>query len=156
MLEKEVKIPMIIGTARYGLALVIGALGEIMQKQLLPLLFTHSLDKTVPISILAPLFVRFLMIGVFMTVLLSYKGNARRVAGIIMLVVYSVIGIIVPFLSTIASVFMARSSEIECIAAYNELNSMIYMITSPITLVSSVLVLVALGRYGVIVNKTNN
>ena len=88
-MTKEVKIPMIIGIVLYGIALIIDLIGVFAQKAVFDFMGAsgiHLDSLFFPFTTVCQIIVMAMFISFFL-VMLFYKGHARRVAGIVMIVV---------------------------------------------------------------------
>ena len=156
-MTKEVKIPMIVGIIIYGIALIIDLIGVFAQKAVFDFMGADNihLDSLFfPYTTVCQIIVMAMFISFFL-VMLFYKGHARRVAGIVMIVVYCVVNIVMPFIDIQVTRMTAIFHGENGLAAMASLKNFIGIFTSPFVTVSTVLLFVAIGRYGII-NKENN
>ena len=65
-----------------------------------------------------------------------------------MLIVYAIVRVLSPYISMLSNVILSRRGA-EYIAAAGTLTSTVNLIISPLTIVASILVIVAVGRYGI-------
>lgn len=148
-MAKKIKIPMIIAVILYGVTLLIDLLSVLFQGAVYEIMSGHSIQIST-FSITAVFhFVTFIMYISFMLVMHIYKGESRRLAGILMIVVYAVIHVAMPFIKIAATSIIATLQGAELLSAFNVLETFIGLTTSPFTTVSVIFVFIAIGRYGI-------
>ena len=91
----------------------------------------------------------------FYLVMLTYKGSERRVVGIVMIVVYCVTNAAMPYIEIPVNQVIAGFQGADGVSASASLKNFISISTSLFVIVSTVFVLIAIGRYGII-KKENN
>ena len=145
MYEKA-KTPMCIGVILSGVSFLI-TLICVLAQNFIPSVASISGHGRfiVPYSLFTSL-IRLLMFVIFLMIMRTNEVASERASGIIMLVVYCVVSIFIPYVNLIINVFKARLG-VEYVAASGMLESTISLITNPISVVSGVLIIVALGRY---------
>jgi hypothetical protein len=148
MLQKNIKILMTIGVVVYAIALVIDIICVICQKSIVTGTMNISIDNNIFPFVLGYQLTAFLMYIVFFLVILTYDGNSKRTVGIVMLVVYSIVNILNPYINMISNAISARLGS-EYLAVSSYLTGIISNITAPFVVVSTVLMLIAIGRYGI-------
>ncbi len=150
MLSKQIKTPMIVGTILYGIAVIIDLCSVFVQKSVFPLYAADIglyLDELVLPFVTIEHIIVMLMFAVFFLVFLKYKGKSRKAAGIAMIVVYCLIGIISPYISSIFTIISAKFKGADYLAALSALDQFIAATTTPFTVVATVFVIIAIGRY---------
>ncbi len=85
---------------------------------------------------------------IYLLVMSSYEGSSYKVAGLAMMVSWIVINIAAPYISSIQNWFMARKGN-DVLSVISILSSKISMISTPLNIIASALVLVAIGRFSV-------
>ncbi len=149
MLDKRVKIPMIAGIVVYGISILLSVLCALNTQAILPLFTTVEYEGNVfPHSILKSVVVLGLYI-VFLVIMQAANGKYNRVIGIIMLVVYCIDGIVNLYGGFVENVIIARQGE-KYLVAYSSMSTAISVVTAPFTLTAGVLIVVAIGRFGII------
>lgn len=156
MLSKEIKTPMIVGTILYGIAVLIDLCSVFAQHAVFPLYadFGSYLTELVFPFISVQHIIVMVMLAAFLLIMLKYRGNSRKTAGIAMIVVYCIIGIGSPYLSALSTIFTAKLKGAKYLAAESALNQFITAVTTPFTIVGAVFVIIALGRY--VISKPHN
>ena len=89
-----------------------------------------------------------IMYIIFMIVMLKYKGAYRKLAGILMIVVYCIVNIVSPFINVLDRFLTSKLKDSEELYALSAIESFMIFV-SPFTVVASVLILIAIGRYGI-------
>ncbi len=154
MLDKRVRIPMIAGIVVYGISIVISILCALNTQNILPIFTTVEFEGNVfPPSILKSVVILVLYIA-FFVIMQTANGKYNRVIGIIMLVAYCIPGIVNLFWGFAENVIAAQKG-VEYLAAYSSMNTAISVVTAPFTLAAGVLVVVAIGRFGIIGKETD-
>ena len=156
-MTKEVKIPMIVGIILYGVALIIDLIGVFAQEAVFGFMGAtgiHLDGLMFPYTTVCQIIVMAMFI-VFFLVMHSYKGSERRVVGLIFIIIYCVINVAMPFIEIPATQFVANTQGEYGVAALASLKNYIGLFTSPFVIVSTVLLFIAIGRYGII-KKENN
>ena len=149
MLDKRVRIPMLAGIVVYGISIVLSVLCAVNTPAVVKLFSTMEYEERVfPITIIGS-FITLALYIAFYFIMRSCNGKSNRVIGIIMLVAYCLPSIGNYFLA-IAGNVMAAKRGLETIAALSSVSSAISIVTLPFTLAAGVLIVVALGRFGII------
>ena len=146
-MDKRIKTPMIIGIILQGLALVIAGGCSLMQESMASMQNFKIGEKIFP-DTLVTIAIIFLLHIIALLVMQTYEGESRRLIGGILAAAYCVVNIASPIISRITVIFESRKG-VEFVAAKNVLSSTISLFTSPLNLVSLMLVVIAVGRYGV-------
>lgn len=150
MLDKRVSVPMIAGIIFYGISVGLGFLCALNTESILKLYTTVDYKENIfPFSLYFGVIVLALYIG-FYFIMKSCNGKNNRVLGIIMLIAYGIPGIITTFSSMGEIVLSGRTKGAEYLAAYSAVNNALTFVRTPFMAVSSILVLVAIGRFGII------
>ena len=157
MLQKDIKIPIMIGVILYGIALLIDLGGVLLQKSVFELMgASYELlalkDNIFPLLTVYQIVV-MAMYSAFLLIMFRYKGADRRTVGIVMIVVYCIISVSYPFINIADKWFTSHLKGAKELAALGTLESYITMFTSPFTTVAAVFVLIAIGRYGIMIKS---
>ena len=147
-LNKEIKIPMIVGIILYAITLLITVLITIFQRTFISIYHNLSEDVFVISPVLYTTVINLLMLIIFYLVMKTYKGQSRRLAATIMIIVNIVVPTIFGFSSLFATYYYSRKGQ-EYLAAMSGLNTSLSLGTTIFSSVSHVLVIVALARYGI-------
>ena len=147
-LNKEIKIPMIAGLLLYCLVMLITIIFIVFQRNIISIYHNLSEDIFVVPPTLYLNVIHLLMLIIFYLVMKTYKGQSRRLAAIIMIVVDIVIPLIFSFSGLFANYYYARKGQ-EYLAAMSGLNTSLSLGTGVFSTVSHVLIIVALARYGI-------
>ena len=149
MLDKRVRIPMLAGIVVYGISIVLSVLCAVNTPAVVKLFSTMEYEERVfPITIIGS-FITLALYIAFYFIMRSCNGKSNRMIGIIMLVAYCLPSIGNYFLAMAGNVIAARQG-METIAALSSVSSAISIVTLPFTLAAGVLIVVALGRFGII------
>ena len=153
MLEDNVKKPMVVGVILYGVVFLINVLCTLTQFKggdlFLSEQFTEAHEaRIIPASLFTSL-VHLLMLVVFMMIMFTYKGESRRTLEVVMFVVYIVFGWILGIVSTYLANYIYSRQGQEHLVAANAMSNIISIISTPFGTVSGILIVVAIGRYGV-------
>ena len=140
---------MLAGIVVYGISIVLSVLCAVNTPAVVKLFSTMEYEERVfPITIIGS-FITLALYIAFYFIMRSCNGKSNRVIGIIMLVAYCLPSIGNYFLA-IAGNVMAAKRGLETIAALSSVSSAISIVTLPFTLAAGVLIVVALGRFGII------
>lgn len=140
---------MLAGIVVYGISIVLSVLCAVNTPAVVKLFSTMEYEERVfPITIIGS-FITLALYIAFYFIMRSCNGKSNRVIGIIMLVAYCLPSIGNYFLA-IAGNVMAAKRGVETIAALSSVSSAISIVTLPFTLAAGVLIVVALGRFGII------
>ncbi len=148
MIERNVKIPMIISFIMQGLALAAAIICVLTQKSFLPEDAALA-DKTlIPVSVYM-MGLGLLMQILFLFLVMGYEGRSRRVAADIFAGIYCLCSIVSPWVNLLLSTIIAHSSGSKEYGAYASLGSTISMLTSGFLVISTACFFIAVGRYGI-------
>ncbi|MBQ9482965.1 MAG: hypothetical protein IJU82_02135 [Ruminiclostridium sp.] len=156
-MTKEVKIPMIVGIILYAAALLIDLIAVFAQEAVFDFMGASNLrlDSLFFPYITVCQIIDMAMFIAFYLVMLTYKGSERRVVGIVMIVVYCVTNAAMPYIEIPVNQVIAGFQGADGVSASATLKNFISISTSLFVIVSTVFVLIAIGRYGII-KKENN
>ena len=153
MLDKRVRVPMLAGIIVYGISILLSVLCALNTPMIVNIFSTIEYDgKVFPITIIGSLITLALYIA-FYFIMNSSNGKHNRVIGIIMLIAYCLPSIGNYFLTMAGSVLAARQG-VERIAVLSAVSQAINIVTLPFNLAAGVLVVVSLGRFGIMENIT--
>lgn len=153
MLDKRVRVPMLAGIIVYGISILLSVLCALNTPMIVNIFSTIEYDgKVFPITIIGSLITLALYIA-FYFIMNSSNGKHNRVIGIIMLIAYCLPSIGNFFLTMAGSVLAARQG-VERIAVLSAVSQAINIVTLPFNLAAGVLIVVALGRFGIMENIT--
>lgn len=150
--EKSIEIPMTIGVILQGLGFIIYLICIFAQKSIYP----ESINITeliVPYDFML-LCVMLLLYVIYMLAMFTSKTESRRTLSVIMIIVLAVIRIASPYISMVSNVILSRKGA-DYIGAAATLTSTVSLFVSPLRTVASILVIVAIGRYGITSAGTN-
>ncbi len=159
-MTKEVKIPMIVGIISYGFAFLICLIGVMFPGIAYDIMGASFLKDRISVTIF-PSYIVFqiisiIMLIVFFLVMLKYKGSGKRIIGIVMIVLSCLINIVQPYIGIAEKQAYSGFYGAEGLSALGTLESFFALFTQPFTLVSTVFVIIAIGRYGVIKHDNND
>ena len=152
-MDKRIKTPMIIGIVLQGLSFLIAFGCYLMQSSMNSMKNMAIGEKVFPDTLVTIAVVLLLHI-IALLVMNTYEGESGRLIGGILAAAYCVVNVASPIISRITLIFDSRKG-VEFIAAKNMLSSTISLLTSPLNLISLVLVMIAVGRYGVLDRELN-
>ncbi|MBR1470637.1 MAG: hypothetical protein IJ600_03225 [Lachnospiraceae bacterium] len=147
MNDKAVKMPVIAGLTLQGLAVAGYLILIFVQKSFYPESLKVS-ELVIPFDFVLQCVV-FLLYIIYMLAMQTTERSFGRTVSVIMIAVYTIIRIAVPYISTAGNVILARKGA-EYIAASGVLASTATLVISPLVNIASVLVIVAVARYGII------
>ena len=150
MKTKEVKIPMIISIALYFTAVLVDLCCFMMQKSII----RFPLDKLVFPPCIITRIVVLLLLGAFMIAMSLYKGDSRKLVSWIMIGTYVVLSLAITYGSIWINQLIVTVSDQEHFAAVNTIESYCAMFDRPFTMGAAICAFIAIGRYGVIAEKT--
>ncbi len=166
MKTKEVKIPMIISIALYFTAVLVDLCCFMMQKSLI----RFPLDKLVFPPCIITRIVVLLLLGAFMIAMSLYKGDSRKLVSWIMIGAYVVLSLAITYGSIWINQLIVTVSDQEHLAAVSTIESYCAMFDRPFTMGAvesycamfdrpftmgaAICAFIAIGRYGVIAEKT--
>ena len=151
MIEKNVKIPMIISFIMQGLALAVAIICVLTQKNFLPEDVTMMEHKIIPESVYL-MGLGLLIQILFLFLVMGYEGRSRRLAAGIFTGIYCLCSIVSPWVNVLLQTIIARSSGSKEYGAYALLGSTISMLTSGFLVISTACFFIAVGRYGISTN----
>lgn len=158
-MTKEVKIPMIVSIISYGFAVLIDLIGVMIPGLAFDIMgapfLKESFNGSIFPSVTCFQIIGIIMLIVFYLIMLRYKGSEKRVIGIIMIIAYCIINVVQPYVGIAEKQFYAGLFGAEGLTALATLESFIAMLTQPFTLVSTVSVMIAIGRFGIIKRENN-
>lgn len=156
MLDSNIKKPMLIGILLYVISYLIIVVMTVTQYYGTGIFVPNDIEKSlgiIPMQIYTSL-IHLLMLIVFYLIMSTYKGESRRVVEVIMFIVYVIMNAITGVAGGyLGSIFSGRKGQ-DYLIAYSGMSSAIQIFTSPFNAVAAILVVVAIGRYGV--SKRNN
>ena len=144
---------MIVGVILYGAAVLISLLCILFQNAVFDFMNGYAVDLCLdrPVFPLIAVYqiIILLMLATFLLVMHKYRGTHKRVAGIVMIVVYCAFAIMEPYIylaeDWVAAIFRGENE----LTAIVHLSTYLVTFTLPFTTVSAVLAFMAIGRYGV-------
>ncbi|MBO4910115.1 MAG: hypothetical protein J5476_12630 [Lachnospiraceae bacterium] len=149
MLDKRVRVPMLAGIIVYGISIVLSVLCALRTPVITKLFSTIEYDgKVFPITIVGSLITLTLYIA-FYFIMNSCNGKHNRVIGVIMLIAYCLPSVGNFILAMAGNVIAARKGS-ELLAVYSSVSQAISIVTLPFNLAAGVLIVVAMGRFGII------
>lgn len=153
MLRKVVWLPMIIAMIIYGVAYLIRIVVVVEQDWFMKVShhLMHSSNSFEDVGFVVPFSVYtmplvLIELAVFFMVMKRYKGNSRRLVGVIMIAVW----VLLPYVWMPFSFMYLRGMYVAEIAKISGLDALLSFL-SPVTSVAGILVVIAIGRYGIIV-----
>ena len=149
MLDKRVRIPMIAGIVVYGISIVLSILCALSTQKILPLFSTIEYEGMIFSPSILKSMVYIVLYIAFYFIMQTTNGSSNRVIGIILLVAYGVSGIVNFFWGFIDNIIAARKG-VEYLAAASSMSTATSIVTLPFTLAASILIVVAIGRFGII------
>ena len=147
MKNNAFKTPMVAAVILQGIAVAIGAICYFAQESFTSMQPINLGEKVFP-DVLTALIIGLFMHIICLLVMQTYEGESNRAVGVIMTVVYCVVGIAPTYITMVTNIFASRQG-VEYVAAKGVLTSVISLFTSPFRFVSLALALIAIGRYGV-------
>ncbi len=156
MLDKRVRIPMLAGIVMYGLSIVASLLVSLNTKAVLLIFSTIEYEEgnVFPPAIFRSMIILALYIA-FYFIMRSCNGKSNRLVGIILLIVYCIPGFAGVFFSYLDNYLLVQKGT-EYVVAYSSVSTAISMVTFPFTLIASVLILAAIGRYGILEKEADS
>ncbi|MCR4888035.1 MAG: hypothetical protein K5979_02485 [Ruminococcus sp.] len=150
MKMKEIKIPMIICLALKATVILVDICCCLLQKYIVP----FSLDKMVFTPNIIASSIMLLLAGAFMMVMLFYKGDSRKTVSWIMIAVYSVLSLTFTYGGLFIIKVIQSVNGLEYFSAVNTIQSYSSIYTAPFSLGTTICMFIAIGRYSVITEKT--
>lgn len=150
MLPKYIKTPILVSIALHGFAYLLIILLTLGQSSAVKLVSGGNFEgvgTVIPLPLFTSLII-LLETVVFYLVMRNYEGNSRRTVEIVMFIAYFVIGALSTIAVYVYNVVLSRQG-IDSYAMAAQLNQVINLSTGPFNSVATVLMLVAIARYGI-------
>ena len=150
MLPKYIKTPILVSIALHGFAYLLIILLTIGQSSAVKLVSGGNFEgvgTVIPLPLFTSLII-LLETVVFYLVMRNYEGNSRRTVEIVMFIAYFVIGALSTIAVYVYNVVLSRQG-VDSYAMAAQLNQVINLSTGPFNSVATVLMLVAIARYGI-------
>ncbi len=144
--DKSIEILMIIGVILHGLSFIVYLICIFAQQSIYPASINIT-ELIIPADFIVLCIILMLYV-IFMLAIFTSNTDSRRLLCIVMLIVYAIVRVLSPYISMLSNVILSRRGA-EYIAAAGTLTSTVNLIISPLTIVASILVIVAVGRYGI-------
>ena len=154
MIEKNIKIPMIVCVALEALVLLTVFVMIQGQDIVLQAYFSTAWAATTGIhvfplrTVLSVAFRLLLFLSCLLT-MLYYKGEHRRMVSVIFIALLIISSVASPYIATAANALAARKQGVDYYGIYGALTSAISLCTGPLGTVSTALYFIACGRYGI-------
>ena len=144
--DKSIEIPMIIGVILQGLGFLVYLICIFAQRSIYP-------DRINVQGLIVPydfvvLCIVLLLYIIFMLAIFTSNTDSSRMLCIVMLVVYAIVRVLSPYIALLSNVILSRKGA-EYISAAGILASTANIFTAPLTTIAAILVIVAVGRYGI-------
>ena len=150
MLDKRVSVPMIAGIVFYGISVVLGFLCAMNTETILKVFSTVEYTENVyPFSLYFSVIVLVLYVG-FYYIMKSCNGKNNRFLGIVMLVAYAIPALLGKIISFGEVIISGRKMGELYLATLSSVNTAITIVSAPFLAVASILIVVAIGRFGII------
>ena len=150
MRDNRIKKPMIAAIILQAIAVAIGLVCYLGQSALGSMRAFHLVGRTFPDALISLTIILLLHI-VCLLVMQTSDGKSNRTTGIIMTVVYCAVNILSTYVSRMATYLDSRKGA-EYLASKSVLSSVISLFTSPLSFISLVLAIIAIGRFGILGN----
>ena len=150
MLPKYIKTPILVSIALHGFAYLLIILLTLGQSSAVKLVSGGNFEgvgTVIPLPLFTSLII-LLETVVFYLVMRNYEGNSRRTVEIVMFIAYFVIGAFSTIAVYVYNVVLSRQG-VDSYAMAAQLNQVINLSTGPFNSVATVLMLVAIARYGI-------
>ena len=150
MLPKYIKTPILVSIALRGFAYLLVILLTLGQSSAVKLVSGGDFEgvgTVIPLPLFTSLII-LLETVVFYLVMRNYEGNSRRTVEIVMFIAYFVIGALSTIAVYVYNVVLSRQG-VDSYAMAAQLNQVINLSTGPFNSVATVLMLVAIARYGI-------
>ena len=150
MLPKYIKTPILVSIALHGFAYLLIILLTLVQSSAVKLVSGGNFEgvgTVIPLPLFTSLII-LLETVVFYLVMRNYEGNSRRTVEIVMFIAYFVIGALSTIAVYVYNVVVSRQG-VDSYAMAAQLNQVINLSTGPFNSVATVLMLVAIARYGI-------
>ena len=148
MIERNVKIPMIISFIMQGLALAAAIICVLTQKSFLPEDAALADRTLIPVSVYM-MGLGLLVQILFIFMIMGYEGRSRRLAADIFAGLYCIFNITSPWINQIMTFIISRTNGAKELAAHSMLTTAIGMYTSGFLVISTACFFIAVGRYGI-------
>lgn len=150
MLPKYIKTPILVSIALHGFAYLLIILLTLGQSSAVKLVSGGNFEgvgTVIPLPLFTSLII-LLETVVFYLVMRNYEGDSRRTVEIVMFIAYFVIGALSTIAVYVYNVVLSRQG-VDSYAMAAQLNQVINLSTGPFNSVATVLMLVAIARYGI-------
>ena len=153
MLPKYIKTPILVSIALHGFAYLLVILLTLGQSSAVKLVSGRHFEgfegvgTVIPLSLFTSLII-LLETVVFYLVMRNYEGNSRRTVEIVMFIASFVISALSTIAVYVYNVVLSRQG-VDSYAMAAQLNQVINLSTAPFNSVATVLMIVAIGRYGI-------
>ncbi len=153
-LNSSIKIPMIIGMILQFVAITAYLIIIFLQKSLLDSRITDDINRIViPADFYLQLIIAVLY-AIFFLVMSASNSGSQRVQAVVMLIAYSLVRIANPYIIMLSNYLSSRYGAAH-LAASSTLNSTANLVVSPLVIIAAILILVSIGRYGIIDEDAN-
>ena len=150
MLPKYIKTPILVSIALHGFAYLLIILLTLGQSSAVKLVSGGNFEgvgTVIPLPLFTSLII-LLETVVFYLVMRNYEGNSRRTVEIVMFIASFVISALSTIAVYVYNVVLSRQG-VDSYAMAAQLNQVINLSTGPFNSVATVLMLVAIARYGI-------
>ncbi len=150
MLPKYIKTPILVSIALHGFAYLLVILLTLGQSSAVKLVSGRDFEgvgTVIPLSLFTSLII-LLETVVFYLVMRNYEGNSRRTVEIVMFIASFVISALSTIAVYVYNVVVSRQG-VDSYAMAAQLNQVINLSTAPFNSVATVLMIVAIARYGI-------
>ena len=150
MLPKYIKTPILVSIALRGFAYLLVILLTLGQSSAVKLVSGGNFEgvgTVIPLPLFTSLII-LLETVVFYLVMRNYEGNSRRTVEIVMFIASFVISALSTIAVYVYNVVLSRQG-VDSYAMAAQLNQVINLSTGPFNSVATVLMLVAIARYGI-------
>ena len=150
MLPKYIKTPILVSIALRGFAYLLVILLTLGQSSAVKLVSGGDFEgvgTVIPLPLFTSLII-LLETVVFYLVMRNYEGNSRRTVEIVMFIASFVISALSTIAVYVYNVVLSRQG-VDSYAMAAQLNQVINLSTAPFNSVATVLMIVAIGRYGI-------
>lgn len=150
MLPKYIKTPILVSIALRGFAYLLVILLTLGQSSAVKLVSGGNFEgvgTVIPLPLFTSLII-LLETVVFYLVMRNYEGNSRRTVEIVMFIASFVISALSTIAVYVYNVVLSRQG-VDSYAMAAQLNQVINLSTAPFNSVATVLMIVAIARYGI-------
>lgn len=150
MLPKYIKTPILVSIALHGFAYLLIILLTLGQSSAVKLVSGGNFEgvgTVIPLPLFTSLII-LLETVVFYLVMRNYEGNSRRTVEIVMFIASFVISALSTIAVYVYNVVLSRQG-VDSYAMAAQLNQVINLSTAPFNSVATVLMIVAIARYGI-------